>query len=220
MNQLLLFFGFSFLLMSILIFTEWHKKIDFKSLAGLFLFGILVSIPFIMVEYLNIHLKFYLIILAFIAIELLILFLEHNVKYLHDLIHHNIKNLRILSFFIIGIGFTYSEISFYIFHSSGSAMEILKGLPMKTIYALLMHTVFASAASLAHFGNILAESLYETIFKFASYYIRIIFISVSHFLYAFSSENHLTYLIIPLLAGGIICFFYFKNKLDRNPIMV
>ena len=214
MTQLLLFLGFSLLLMTILIFTEWYKKIDFKSLVGLFLFGILISIPFVLVEYLGIHLKFYLVILAFIAIELGILFMESHVKYFHDLIHHKIKDLRIISFFLIGIGFTYSEVSFHIFHSHGTAIEILKGLPIKTVYALLMHTVLTSAASLVHIGSLVAETLYETIFKFASYYIRITIISISHFLYVFSSEHKLIYLIIPILAGGTIAFFYFKRSLD------
>ena len=218
MTQLLLFFGFSLLLMTVLIFTEWHKKINFKSLAGLFLFGVLISIPFIIVEYLEIHLKFYFVILAFIGIELGILFIEHRVKYLHDLIHHNIKDLRIISFFLIGIGFTFSEVSFHIFHSHGTFMEILKSLPVKTVYALLMHTVLTSAASLAHIGSMIAKSFYETVFKFASYYIRIAIISVSHFLYVFSSEHHMIHLIIPLLAGGIIAFFYFKRSLDEKTI--
>lgn len=218
MTQLLLFLGFSLLLMGIIIITEWHRKIDFKSLAGLFLFGVLISIPFILVEYLGVHLKFYFVILAFIAIELGIIFLEHHVKYLHDLMHHNIRDLRIVSFFLIGIGFTYSEVSFYIFHSYGSAIEILKGLPIKTVYALLMHTVFTSAASLAHVGNMIAESLYETVFKFASYYIRIAIISISHFLYAFSISHHLNYLILLLLAGGIVTFFYFRKSLDSKTV--
>jgi len=81
-----------------------------------------------------------------------------------------------------------------------------------------MHTVFTSAASLAHVGNILAESFYETIFKFASYYIRIAIISVSHFLYAFSVGHHLDYLILLLLTGGVVAFFYFRKSLDDKTV--
>jgi hypothetical protein len=218
MTQLLLFLGFSLLLMIILIFTEWHKKIDFKSSAGLFLFGILISIPFVIVEYFGAYLKFYFVILAFIAIELGILFMEHHVKYFHDLIHHNIEELRIISFFLIGIGFTYSEIAFHIFNSQGTAIEILKSLPIKTAYALLMHTVLTSAASLAHVGSVIAESFYETIFKFASYYIRIAIISLSHFLYLFSVGHDLNYLIILLLAGSVVTFFHLRKNLDYKAL--
>jgi hypothetical protein len=214
MTQILLFLGFSLLLLTILIFTEWHKKIDFQSLAGLFLFGILISIPFIIVEYLGAHLKFYFVILAFIGIELGILFMEQHVKYFHDLIHHNIGELRIISFFLIGIGFTYSEIAFHIFSSQGAAIEILKSLPIKTAYALLVHTAFAYATSLAHVGSIMAEPFYETALRFASYYIRIAIISLSHFLYVFSTVHDLNYLIILLLAGGTIVFFRFRKNLD------
>ncbi|MBU1935727.1 hypothetical protein KKF04_06740 [Patescibacteria group bacterium] len=218
MTQLLLFLGFSLLLMGTLTFIGWYKKMDFKTLVGLFLFGIFISIPFILIEFLGAHLKFYLVILAFIGIELAILFFEHHVKYFHDLIHHNIKDLRILSFFLVGIGFTFSEISFTIFHSHAEIVELMSLLPAKTAYALLMHTVLTSAASLIHVGNLFAETLYETVFKFASYYIRIAIISVSHFLYVFSVEQHLTALIIPILGVSTIAFFYFKKHLDSKAL--
>ena len=216
MANILLFLGFSLLFMGILIFTSWYKKVDFKTLIGLFLFGILMSIPFILIEFLGVNLKFYLVILAFIGIEMAILFLENNVKYFHNLVHHNIKYLRIVSFLIIGIGFTFSEIAFTIFHSHGAISEMLSTLPIKTAYALLMHTVLASAASLINVGNLLAETIFETIFKFISYYTRIAVISVSHYLYVFSIEHHMTYLILPLLIGSMFAFFHIKNKLDHK----
>ena len=214
MIQLLLFLGFSLILMSILIFTEWNKKIEFKSLVGLFLFGILMSIPFVLIEYLGFTLKYYLVILAFISIELGIIYCEHRVKYLHDLINHNLKDFRIISFFVIGIGFTYSEVAFHIFSSSGPVIEIIKNLPIKMVYALLMHTVFTSAASLANLGNMVAKSFYETVFKLVSYYLRITIIGISHFLYLFSVLHHLIYLMIFVLICGICSFFYFKKSLD------
>ena len=216
MIQLLLFLGFSLVLMFVLFLTEWNKKIEFKSLAGLFLFGILMSIPFVLIEYLGFTLKYYLVILAFIAVELGVLYCEHKVKYLHDLIHHIIKDFRIISFFVIGIGFTYSEIAFLIFNSQGPVMEIVKNIPIKMVYALLMHTVFTSATSLANIGGAIAESFYETVFKFISYYLRITIIGVSHFLYVLSIENHLFYLMAFILTGGIFSFFYFKNRLDNK----
>lgn len=218
MTQLLLFLGFSLILLGSLTFIGWYKKMNFKTLMGLFLFGIIMSIPFILIEFLGAHLKFYFVILAFIAIEVGILFLEKHVKYFHDLIHHNIKDLRILSFLLIGIGFTFSEITFTIFHSHASTAELASLLPIKTVYALLMHTVLTSAASLVHIGNLLAETIYETVFKFFSYYIRIAIISVSHFLYVFSVEHKFTYLIAPLLIGGIFAFFYIKKHLDRKMV--
>ena len=219
MTQLLLFSGFSLFLMGILLVAEWIKKINFKTSIGLFLVGILMSIPFILVEFLGAHLKFYIVILAFIAIESSILLFEHKIKYFHDLIHHNIKDLRIVSFFLIGIGFTYSEIAFSIFQSHGEIAEIMSILPLKTAYALLMHTVFSSAASLANFGNLFAENVLESIFKFISYYSRIAIISFSHYLYVFSIESHVSALIIPpLLIIGMIAFFTIKRYLDKKMI--
>ena len=220
MIQLLLFLGFSLILMSILIFTEWTKKIEFKSLVGLFLFGILMSIPFVLIEYLGFTLKYYLVILAFISIELGIIYCEHRVKYLHDLINHNLKDFRIISFFVIGIGFTYSEVAFHIFSSSGPVIEIIKNLPIKMVYALLMHTVFTSAASLANLGNMVAKSFYETVFKLVSYYLRITIIGISHFLYLFSVLHHLIYLMIFVLICGVFAFFYFKRRLDDKKYSV
>ncbi|MBN2087145.1 hypothetical protein JW758_02255 [Candidatus Peregrinibacteria bacterium] len=217
MSQTLLFLGFTALIAGILICMDWFKKISFKSSAGLFLSGILISIPFILIEYLGVHLKFYLVILAFIAIELAIIYSEKHVKSFHDLLHHNIKNLRIFSFILIGIGFTYSELSFFILHSHAEIGEIISQLPLKTAYAMLIHTVLASAASLANIGNMFAETIIESILKFLSYYIRIAIISVSHYLYVFSVESHISYLIIPpLLIGGIVAFFHFKKLLDNK----
>ncbi len=216
MANLILFLGFSLILMGLMIFIEWKKNISFKSLIGLFLFGIILSTPFILVEYLGEHLKYYLVIIAFIAIELTVLMLEKKVKYFHDLIHHNVKNLRITSFILIGIGFTYSEIAFYIFHSGKEIMEIISILPAKTMFAMLMHTVLASAASLIGMGNVFAETIFESIFKFISYYVRIIIIATSHYLYVFFSENNFIYLIIPFVLINIAIFFYFKGYLEKR----
>jgi hypothetical protein len=216
MAQFLIFLGFSSLLGIILVITEWYKKIKPETLIGLILFGALISMPFILIEHLGLHIHYYFVILAFIAIELIILYCEHNIKYFHDLLHHNIKHLRILSFFLVGMGFAYCEVSFHIFYSGGSAIEILKGLPMKTVYALFMHTILASAASLSHMSSMVTESVYETILKFASYYARIAAISLSHLLYVFSTEYHFKYLAIPLLIGGIMLFFYVKETLDSK----
>ena len=82
------------------------------------------------------------------------------------------------------------------------------------VYALLMHTVFTSAASLANLGNMVAKSFYETVFKLVSYYLRITIIGISHFLYLFSVLHHLIYLMIFVLICGICSFFYFKKSLD------
>jgi len=219
MSQLMLFLGFSLIVMIALIATEWTKKISFKPLAGLFLFGVLISLPFVLVEHVGTHLKYYFVILAFIAIELGVLFCENQVKYFHELIHHNIKSLRIISFLIIGLGFTYSEISFSILSSQSSTAEMLNTLPLKSAYALLMHTVLTSAASLVHIGNLFAETVFETIFKFVSYYLRITVISVSHFLYVFSVEHQLANLVLLLLAGSLIAFYYIKRSVDNEALL-
>lgn len=217
MSQTLLFLIFSALVLVALVAADYFKKVSFKSLIGLFLFGMLISIPFIMVEFMGSHLKYYFVILAFIAIELGILFSEHRIKFFHDLIHHNIKNLRILSFLIIGLGFTYSEISFTILHHHGSMDALVSMLPFKTMYALLTHTVLTSAASLVHIGNLFSETIYETIIKLVSYYSRIVLISVSHFLYVFSIEHNFKLLIGALLVVGLLSFFHLKKKIDTSP---
>ena len=216
MTQTLLFLIFSGLALIALIAADFFKKVSFRSLIGLFLFGILISIPFIMVEYLGSHMKYYFVILAFIAIELALLFFEHRIKYFHDLIHHNIKDLRILSFLIIGLGFTYSELSFTILHYHGSMDALVSILPFKTLYALTAHTVLTSAASLVHVGNLFSETIFETIIKLVSYYSRIVLISVSHFLYVFSIEHNFTLLIAGLLSTGLLSFFYMKKQIDTN----
>ncbi len=217
MSQTLLFLTFSGLVLIALVAADYFKRVSFKSLIGLFLFGMIMSIPFIMVEYLGSHMKYYFVMLAFIAIELSLLFFEHKIKYFHDLIHHNIKHLRILSFIIIGLGFTYSEISFTILHYHGSMNELISILPFKTLYALMAHTVLTSAASLVHIGNLFSETILETIVKFVSYYTRIVMISVSHFLYVISIEHNFTLLIAGLLSTGLLSFFYMKKQIDTNP---
>lgn len=218
MTHVAIFLGFSFFLLNLLLFTEWKKKMAFKTLASLFLFGIFLSTPFILVEYLQDNLKYYLVLLAFIAIELSVLYFERRVQYFHDLIHHNVKNLRMLSFFVVGIGFAYSELAFYIFHSHESAMQILNALPARTIYAIFMHTVLTTAASLTHVGNMIAERFYETVFKFLSYYLRIAAISTSHFLYVLFVEHNFTFFLVPLLALSIAAFFHYKKTLDGEPL--
>ena len=188
--QVLLFLGMTFILMSTLIGIALGKKIEFNDIIGLVLFGVLLSVPFVMVEYLGFHLKYYLVILSFIVIELGILYAEKNVKYFHDLIHHNVEKLRFVSYLIIGIGFTFSEISFFIFNHHDIA-EVIASLPAKIIFAIAMHTLFTSATSLGSAAYEVAESIYATIFRFVSYYLRIAIISTSHYLYLFfRSEEH------------------------------
>jgi len=215
MIQPLIFLSFTGLALTVLLAASYFKKVSFKPLLGLFLFGILISIPFIMVEYMSSSLKYYFVIFAFIAIELGILYAERKVKYFHELIHHNIKELRLLSFFLIGLGFTFSEISFTIFHSHGSAQELVSILPFKTLYSLLIHTVLTSAASLIRVGNLFAETIYESIFKLVGYYSRITIISLSHYLYVLS-VNHSAILISFILGLSVVGFFLIKKHLDHR----
>ena len=217
MTQTLLFLSFSAIAVISLIAADFFKKVSFRSLLGLFLFGMLIALPFILVEHLGGHMKYYYVILAFIAIELGLLVLEQKVKFFHDLIHHNIKDLRILSFIIIGLGFTYSEISYTILHHHGEIDTLISMLPFKTLYALMTHTVLTSAASLTHIGNLFSETIYETVIKLVSYYSRIVMISVSHFLYVFSIEHNFFLLIGALLGAGLLSFIYFKKQIDIDP---
>ncbi len=213
MIHLLLFLGLSFFAMSILILIQIrNKKIKPSALLGLFLFGVVLSIPFILVEHLSLHLKYYFVILAFIGIELIVVSLEHKWKYLHNLIHHNIKTLRILSFFVVGLGFTYSELSFYVLNSTHSIGELIATIPIKCIFALFIHTVLTSSASLIT----ATESMLEHIFLFFLYYLKLVFISVSHYLYVFFSEHKATYLLIPFIVLNIFLLLRHKKYLDHE----
>jgi len=214
MTQTLLFLTFSGLAVISLVAADCFKKMSFKSLIGLFLFGILMSTPFLMVEYLGGHMKYYFVIFAFILIELGTLFAEHHIKYFHDLMHHNLKDLRFLSFAIIGLGFTYSEISFAILEHVGTVQALLGILPFKILYALTIHTILTSAASLTYIGNLFAETIYETVIKLASYYSRITLISISHYLYAFSLEHNFIVLIGVMLSASLFAFQYLKKQVD------
>ncbi|MCK5613290.1 hypothetical protein KAR91_66070, partial [Candidatus Pacearchaeota archaeon] len=102
-----------------------RKHIKSGTLVKLFLFGMLLSTPFVLIEHLAFSLKYYIVILAFIAIELIVVSIEHKWEYLHNLIHHNIKELRLLSFFVVSIGFTYLELSFYILNNAHNIGEVL-----------------------------------------------------------------------------------------------
>jgi len=210
--------GFSALaLLALATISFLHKKAGFKVVLGLFFFGMLMSVPFIMMEFTTGYLDYYYIAAAFILIELAILFFERHVHFFHELIHHNIKELRIISFLLIGFGFTYAEISLSILHSSGDMTELINTLPFKTTYALLMHTVFASAASLVKIGGELAGDLIASLIKAAVYYLRIAIISVSHYLYVFSVENNMMPLIAAILAVGLVSFFYIQDRLEAKP---
>ena len=217
MTPTLLFAGFSLLAIITLIATaHFYKKVSFKSILGLFGFGILISIPFVLIEHLELHISYFHVIAAFLLIELGILFFEHHVKFFHDLIHHNIEELRIASFLLIGLGFTYSEIGVSILHTHNMT-ELISTIPFKATYALLMHTVFASAASLLHVGRFFINDFNTTILRTIVYYIRIGIISISHFLYTFSIEHNLMILIGALLIVGIATFFYIKKQIDLKP---
>lgn len=217
MTPPLLFIGLSLLVAIVLIGVKLNKKIQFHTIIGLFLFGVMLSIPFILVEHFTFGISIFMVILAFIVIEAVLSLLEHKIKFLHDLIHHNIKELRIISFLLIGLGFTYGEIGVTILEGSSSMTELINTLPFKTTYALLMHTVFAYAASLIQVGEVLVEGIIGTLISKAIYYIRIGLISVSHFLYVFSIEHNLMFLISIILVIGVSAFFYIKTHLDTKP---
>lgn len=213
MYHLLLFLGLSFFITGLLALVQIkNKNLKPSALYSLFLFGILLSVPFVLVEHLAFDMKYYLVIFAFIAIELVVITAERKWKYLHDLIHHNIKGLRIMSFFIISIGFTYSELAFYVLHGTHSLSELLVTLPIKSVFALFMHTVLTSSAALIT----ATETLVEHIFLFFLYYLRLVFISISHFLYIFFIEHKATYLLIPFIALNVYLLFRHKHYLEHK----
>ena len=220
MAQTLLFLAFSLVAVAALILVSVaNRNTSFRNMLGLFLFGGLISLPFVMIEHLGLHMKFYIVILTFIAIELAVLYFENRIQYFHHLIQHNIKDMRIVSFFLIGLGFTYSEIVFTIFSYHGPIAELVGIIPLKTVYSLLIHTVLTSIATLVSVGNLFAETVYETVFKLIAYYLRITVIGVSHYLYSFSLEHNIIYLMVIVLTGGTLAFFYTKKKLDSKAMM-
>ena len=213
MMHALIFIGLSLLVLGLLTFIQSRKKrIKTSTIISLFLFGMLLAIPFVLIEHIAFSVKYYLVILAFIAIELIIVSVEHQWEYLHNLIHHNIKELRLLSFFILSIGFTYCELSFHIFNSTHGALELLATIPLKAVFALFIHTVLTSSAAVLT----ATESIVEHFFLFLLYYLRLIFISISHYLYVFFADHKLSVLLIPFLAYNIYLLFKHKRYLDRK----
>lgn len=220
MTQHILFAGFSVMtLIALIVTARLYTKVSLKAVLGLFAFGIMIALPFILIEHLGGHLSYLYVIAAFLFIELGILLFERHVGFFHELIHHNIRELRIASFLLIGFGFTYAEIGLTILETP-DMIELVNTIPFKTTYALLMHTVFASAASLIQVGKFLGEGFMETMMRMLTYYIRIGIISISHFLYVFSIENNLMLLIGIILIIGIVSFFHIKKKLDLKPAAI
>ncbi len=212
-----LLIGISVLLFYAMFTVARLKKIPLKTTVNLFLFGMALSIPFLIVEYLAFNLRFSVVILSFIAIEIGILFLERHVKYFHDLIHHNVKHLRFASFILIGIGFTYSEVAaFVVDNLSASTWEILKVIPQKAMFGIFIHTILTSSTSLVHAGALLAENILETFLHFLSYYARLFLISVSHYLYVFFSEHEFSLYFLPFLTFNLVFFFWIKSYLDKK----
>ena len=192
------------------------RKINLKTIISLFLFGILLSLPFVLIKNLTFDLRSYLVILAFIGVELIIVSIEHQWEYLHKLLHHNIKEFRLLSFFIVGLGFTYSELFFYIINSQETLLQLVATIPMKALFAISTHTILTSSAAVLT----ATESIMEHIMLFFIYYLRLIFISVSHYLYVFFSENKITYLIIPFLIYNLYLLLKHKKYLDKKGIII
>lgn len=213
MLHTLLFVSLSLLVLGLVKFIQKrNRKIKSGTIVALFLFGILLSIPFVLIEHLAFNIKYYLVILAFIGVELIVVTVEHKWEYLHNLIHHNIKELRLLSFFLVSIGFTYSELSFHILNSSHGTLELLISLPLKAVFALFIHTILTSSAALLT----ATESLVEHVCMFFLYYLRLIFISISHYLYVFFEDHKATYILIPFLAYNVYLLLKHKKYLDRK----
>lgn len=216
MNIVSFIVGISFAVTGLLLALAKLKKTPFKTVLSLFIFGILLAAPFLLVEYLTSNLKFYLGILVFIAIEFGLLILEREVKCFHDLLHHNVKHLRFLSFVLIGIGFTYAEVIVEAISHHASLQELLASIPLKAIFGIFIHTVLTSLASLAHVGKLFAEELIESVLRFISYYLRIAFISLSHYLYVFFNDHEFSLYILPFVVFNFVFFFWAKRALDKK----
>ncbi|QQR84050.1 hypothetical protein IPJ72_02555 [Candidatus Peregrinibacteria bacterium] len=213
MNHLILFLGLTLSITLLLSGVQIkNKEINPKTILSLFIFGILISLPFIMVEHLIFNLQYYFVILCCVLIERVVIACEHKWKYLHELIHHNVTTLRMLSVFIISVGFTYSELAFYVMHSTKAVGELLINLPLKAVFALFMHTVLTSSSALMT----ATENIMEHIFLFLLYYLRLLFISVSHYMYKFFVDNKISYLLLVFIAINVFVFFKHKEYLDRK----
>lgn len=212
MKNILLCIGLTLFTFSILEIIHRLKDINKKIIFNLFMYGILLSIPFVIVEHLHLSIKSYLIILSFIGIELITITIEHKSEFIHKLIHHNIKELRILSFFIVSLGFTYSELSFYIINSHESLLSIVSTLPLKTLFALFTHTVLTSSAAILS----TTESVIEHFFLFLIYYLRLVFISISHYLYTFFNQNGFHFLFALFIGYNIFLLYKHKRYLDKK----
>lgn len=214
MTHLLAFLGLSTAVLGALLLIQIkHKKIKPHALMGLFIFGIALSVPFVLIEHLAFHLKYYLVILSFIGIEALVIAIEHKWHKLHSLIQHNIKDLRILSFVVIALGFTYSEMAFYLLHSTKPVAEVVATMPLKAVFALFTHTAITSSAVLIT----ATETLVQHVFMFFLYYMRLVFISISHYLYIFFVEHQASAYLLTLFIGvNIYLFFRHKNYLDQK----
>ena len=213
----LLFLSLSLFVFILLRVVQKRKRhIKPGTIMSLFLFGIALSMPFVLIEHLAFNFKYYLVIIAFIAIELIAVTIEHKCEYLHNLLHHNIRELRLLSFFIVSIGFTYSELTFHILCSTQSLGDLLYSLPIKAVFALFIHTILTSSAAVLTS----TESVVEHVFLFIIYYIRLIFISISHYLYVYFLEHRLSYLLIPFLAYNIYLLFKHKKYLDKKGTII
>ncbi len=209
----MLFLGISLLVSSVLLAVQIcrrRRRLKPGVLWGLFMFGVLLSVPFVTVEYVGAHMKYYFMILSFIAIEGTVLALENKWRYLHNLVHHNVKSLRMVSYFLIGLGFTYSELIFYVLNSHESLGVIVVSLPFKAVFALFVHTVLTSSTSLIT----ATEFAFEHVLLFLINYLRLVFISVSHYLYVFLVEHKAAYLLIPFLVLNLVAFFRHKSYLE------
>lgn len=213
MTHLLAFLGLSAaVLAGLLVIQAKSKKIKPSAILGLFAFGIVLSVPFVLVEHMAFHLKYYLVVLSFIGIEALVIMLEHKWKYLHDLIHHNIKDLRILGFILIGLGFAYSELTFYLLESSKPIAEVVTVLPIKGLFAIFIHSTLTASGVLIT----ATETLVEHAFLFFLYYMRLVFISISHYLYLFFIEHKAGLLLLVFIGINTYLFVRHTKYLDKK----
>lgn len=215
-TNFLVFLAVSSLLLTLTSWIAKKKHIPFHKAQSLFFFGVVLSVPFVLVEFLAFHAKSYVVVAAFIAIELGVLYFEKHVKEFHDLVHHNVKHLRFATFLLIGIGFTYSELVATILMNTGDVMTLLATLPLKATFGIFIHTVLTSLASLVHVGALFAENIFETLLRFISYYGRILLLSFSHYLYVFFNEHSFSLYVLPFLVFNLVFFFWAKAYLDKR----
>lgn len=191
----LLFAGIlSILFIGLMVSARLKKKRPLKPMVFQFSYGMLLAIPFITIELLSGHIR-PILLFPIVFLEFLALFCEEHIAFLDHSIKRSLAHLGLLSYIIIGLGFTYTELLFFIFHTE-EVGDVMAYGPFKMIFAIAVHTSLFLSVGVAALGH--------KIWNIVKYYLDIAHIGFSHFLYLFFAHAHVSYLFVPLLVINIL----------------